>query len=75
MEHIGYSIFYLFIYIYLFIFFLYRGLEVGGGGSGAKKTYYGISANGELAVYVYVVTLEESSKSLIQGRTKPIVPL
>ena len=67
MEHMGYSIF-------LFIFFisLYRGR--GSGGRGAKKMYYGRS---EMANWQYTYmwfTLAESSKSLIQGRTKPIVP-
>ena len=70
MEHIGYSIFYLFIYL-----FLYRGLEVGGGGVGQRRRIMGYlqMANWQ---YMYMwFTLAESSKSLIQGRTKPIVPL
>ena len=58
-----------FIYFYLVFFFLYRGR--GGGGRGAKKMYYGRS---EMANWQYMYrwfTLAESSKSLIQGRTKP----
>ena len=44
------------------------------GGSGAKKTYYGISANGELAVYVYVVYVSREFKESYTGPYKAYCP-
>ena len=73
MERIGYSILFIYLFIYFYNFFLYRGLEVGGG-SGAKKTYYGIPANGELAVHVYVVYVSREFKESYTGPYKAYCP-
>ena len=60
------------LFIFIYLFFLNRGRgSRGKGGGGAKKMYYGRS---EMANWQYMYmwfTLAESSKSLIQGRTKP----
>lgn len=70
MEHIGYSI----LCINLFILFIfYIGGEGWVGRGGQRRCIMG-DLKWRIGSTCMWFTLAQSSKSLIQGRTKPIVP-